>query len=166
MTTSLRLVFGVDPGLLTGLCLVHHDPMTGDLSRLWSIEADMHTTVSTLKYDVPRALSSGYPVETVLVAMESFIINARTVKNQQAPYSLKTIGAVEQGLWEVDFPEERLVMQTPGAAKSVVSDDKLKRLGLWHRGGEGHARDALRHAVLAFINTGWSSPKLLPQNDK
>jgi hypothetical protein len=38
----------------------------------------------------------------------------------------------------------------------------LKRLDLWHRGGAGHANDAIRHAVTAAIKSRWRDPRMLP----
>lgn len=42
--------------------------------------------------------------------------------------------------------EVRYVMQTPAAAKRLVTNDRLRAFGGWVRGFE-HARDALRHVL-------------------
>ena len=52
--------------------------------------------------------------------------------------------------------------QSPAEAKSLVNNKMLHRLGLWHRGGAGHANDAIRHAVTYGIRKGWRDPRLLP----
>jgi hypothetical protein len=41
----------------------------------------------------------------------------------------------------------------------------LKHLGIWHKGGEGHANDAIRHGLLALVKTGWIPKELLSQNN-
>jgi hypothetical protein len=33
-------------------------------------------------------------------------------------------------------------------------------LPTWHKGGEGHANDAIRHALLKLVKSGWK-PKVL-----
>jgi hypothetical protein len=56
--------------------------------------------------------------------------------------------------------ETQLVMHKP-AAKVAINNEQLKAVGLWHRGGAGHANDALRHIAIRLINVGWRDPRLL-----
>jgi hypothetical protein len=42
----------------------------------------------------------------------------------------------------------------------MFSNEKLKKLEFWHKGGEGHALDAIRHAVLRLVKIGWIPTKL------
>jgi hypothetical protein len=54
------------------------------------------------------------------------------------------------------------VRQTPSAAKKFVPDSQLKRLGLW-KPGQDHARDAIRHMILAMTvyGTGQAREEML-----
>lgn len=45
------------------------------------------------------------------------------------------------------------VMQTPSAAKVVVTNDRLRAAGGWLR-SQNHARDAMRHLLLREHNVG------------
>jgi hypothetical protein len=84
-----------------------------------------------------------------------------TAKNSQAPWSLEMIGVLKQVCRDYHYPLELVYAQRPTEAKNVVPNPKLKRLELWHRGGAGHANDAIRHAVLCLIKRGWEDPRLL-----
>jgi hypothetical protein len=57
-------------------------------------------------------------------------------------------------------PEE-IVFQAPADAKAMFPNEALKFLEYWHRGGEGHALDAIRHALLRLVKLGWKPVKLL-----
>ncbi len=93
------------------------------------------------------------------VVAERFIINARTVANSQAPWSLMALGCLT---WMVERYGYDLVLQSPGDAKKMAPNDRLRRLGTWHVGGAGHANDAIRHGVLYAIRHGFKSRLLLP----
>jgi hypothetical protein len=54
-----------------------------------------------------------------------------------------------------------IYFQSPADAKAMFPNPQLKKLGYWHRGGEGHALDAIRHALLRLAKTGWKPVKLL-----
>ena len=92
-----------------------------------------------------------------LVVVERFIITAQTVKKTFQPWALEGTGIVRAVALERDVV---FTQQTAADAKSAVDNDKLRRLGIWHRGGAGHANDALRHAVLAAVARGWRHPAL------
>ena len=97
------------------------------------------------------------------VVCEKFTINQRTIKNTPAPWSLEVTGVVRAVAAMYD---KELVMQLPGDAMNLVSNDMLRRLDLWHRGGAGHANDSLRHAVLyAVKHLHWRDPRMLPPDD-
>jgi hypothetical protein len=55
---------------------------------------------------------------------------------------------------------ETIIFQSPADAKAMFSNEKLKKLEFWHKGGEGHALDAIRHAVLRLVKIGWIPTKL------
>ena len=146
----MTTVAAVDPGLLTGVCMVEFDPDEG-CTLLQSAE---------LKYEdlLPWALINLGMADTVVV--ERFTINQRTIKNTQAPWSLMGIGVITSVMM---LSDRDVVLQNPSDAMNLVSNDMLRRLELWHRGGEGHANDSLRHAVLyAVKRLHWRDPRMLP----
>jgi hypothetical protein len=49
----------------------------------------------------------------------------------------------------------------PADAMTMFDNEKLKKLEYWHRGGKGHALDAIRHALLRLVKTGWKPIRLL-----
>ena len=104
---------------------------------------------------------STFMPEAQRLVIERFTINAKTIKNSQAPWSLEVIGVVRAMSLENEL---NLEFQSPAEAKSLVDNKMIKRLGLWHRGGAGHALDAIRHATTYAIRKGWRHPGLLPKD--
>jgi hypothetical protein len=51
--------------------------------------------------------------------------------------------------------------QSPADAKAMFSNEKIRKLEYWHKGGEGHALDAIRHALLYMVKKGWNPTRLL-----
>jgi hypothetical protein len=43
----------------------------------------------------------------------------------------------------------------------MFPNEALKKLEYWHRGGAGHALDAIRHGLLYLAKNGWTPRKLL-----
>jgi hypothetical protein len=74
------------------------------------------------------------------IVIEDFISRPGAAVNLSAPV---TIGRIQAWAEENDVP---YVMQTPSAAKTVITKDRLRALNGWVRGSE-HARDALRHLL-------------------
>lgn len=95
------------------------------------------------------------------VVCERFTINAQTVRNTQAPYSLEQIGILKQCLMDIGVAPDDIYFQSPADAKAMFTNEKLKKLGYWHKGGEGHALDAIRHGLLRLVKSGWKPVKLL-----
>jgi hypothetical protein len=56
---------------------------------------------------------------------------------------------------------EDIYFQSPADAKAMFSNEKIRILDYWHRGGEGHALDAIRHGLLRLAKSGWIPTKLL-----
>ena len=104
---------------------------------------------------------STFMPEAQRLVIERFTINAKTIKNSQAPWSLEVIGVVRAMSLENEL---NLEFQSPAEAKSLVDNKMIKRLGLWHRGGAGHALDAIRHATTYAIRKGWRHSGLLPKD--
>lgn len=146
---------------MTGVAVLERDRfnMIESGIRLWdSAELDENLVIPWLRMQLNSFISLN---KTFVIVMETFVINARTVSNSQAPWSLKVIGMVEQVCRDYGYPVEDIKWQTPANAKNVVPNEKLKRLGTWHKGGAGHGNDAIRHAVLYAISTGFRSPALV-----
>jgi hypothetical protein len=142
------VVMGVDPGLKTGVGIVQfHSPKGCEL--LHSDELDFDRVMGYCQLWMPNV--------TRLV-VERFIINQRTIKNSQAPYSLEVIGVVRAIALQNDLALE---FQNAADGKSAVDNAMIRRLGLWHRGGKGHALDAIRHTVAYAIRKGWRDPRLV-----
>jgi len=150
----MRAVLAVDPGKMTGLSLFTiekgEDPIL-----VWSGEVVFSDYVYKL-----RELFADYG-DSLEIVCEKFTINVQTAKNSQAPYSLECIGALKLVMLENGRDPEALKYQLPANAMNMFPNDKLKKLGYWHRGGAGHALDSMRHAVLYLATTGWIPRRLL-----
>jgi len=59
-----------------------------------------------------------------------------------------------------EYGPDNISFQTPADAKALFPNEALRKVGTWHKGGEGHALDAIRHALLKLTKLGWK-PKVL-----
>lgn len=152
-------VLAVDPGKLTGAALMVR--LGDEVSIIWSAELNVYSTSGAEKL---RSEIKGWDQhdDTLLrVVIEKFTITPETGrKSQEASWALRTTGAVELMCVEAGYPLDAIVWQTPAAAKNAFPNPKLKRLGLWHRGGAGHALDAIRHASLYLVTSGWTDSRM------
>jgi hypothetical protein len=73
-----------------------------------------------------------------------------TLKKSRQTWSTEGIGALRYltKVFDAEF-----VLQTPAAAKSFSTNDKLKKIG-WYKPGKGHANDAARHLLLYGVGNG------------
>lgn len=149
-------VLAVDPGKATGMALFSHQEGSEPVLE-WSkeVQADQFAEV------VRGVLWAPEKRQHLDVVCERFIINAQTVRNSQAPFSLEQIGILKQCLLDSGRPMDDIYFQSPADAKAMFDNPKLKKLGYWHVGGEGHALDAIRHGLLKLVKTGWKPVKLL-----
>jgi len=151
-----RLILAVDPGKATGICLFLYE--NGEPELLWSGEYQ----ADEFAWAVRSAIAHAQMRETTLeVACERFTITAQTAKNSQAPYSLEQIGVLKHLIRESDGVANELVFQSPVDAKRLFPNEAIKKLGYWHKGGEGHALDAIRHGLLYLAKHGWTPKRLL-----
>ena len=150
-----RYVLAVDPGKATGLALFSRE---GDSEPIlvWSKEVQQEEFAEVVR-SVLWDPTIRYHLDVVC---ERFTINSNTVKNSQSPYSLEQIGILKQLLLDNGRPIDDIYFQSPADAKAMFDNPKLKKLGYWHRGGEGHALDAIRHALLRLVKIGWKPIKL------
>jgi hypothetical protein len=146
-------VLSVDPGKATGMALFSLESGSEPVLE-WSKELQQNEYAEPIR----EVLAS---LEDVVVVCERFTINAQTVRNTQAPYSLEQIGILKQCLMDAGRPADDIYFQAPADAKAMFTNEKLKKLEYWHRGGEGHALDAIRHGLLKLVKMGWKPVRLL-----
>ena len=147
-------VLAIDPGKATGLAWMRQEG--GVITLEETYEAVPETLIDKIRptLETWRPTEKGQPPLRIVV--EEFIINASTAqRSQEASWALRTIGAVEQALRDAEYPLGAIMWQKPAEAKNAFSNDKLKNLGLWHRGGAGHALDAVRHGSLYLTKVGY-----------
>jgi hypothetical protein len=149
----MKHVLAVDPGKATGMCLFSIEQGQEPI-MLWSGEYQQE------EYAAPiRETLRLYPDAEVVC--ERFTINAQTVKNSQAPYSLEQIGILKQCMLDAGRKPEDIYFQSPADAKAMFDNSKIKKLEYWHKGGEGHALDSIRHGLLRLVKSGWKPTRLL-----
>jgi hypothetical protein len=158
-----RAVLSVDPGLTSGVCFITwNGENTSDPEIVYSGEL--------LPEDYAEPIR-GYvkfwkDYDDFHIACERFVINAQTVRNSQAPYSLEQIGILKEICRDYGFPVENIKFQAPVDAKNMFPNKALKILKLWHVGGGGHALDAIRHALLVMVRLyKWIPRALLEISD-
>jgi len=153
-----RLV-SVDPGLVTGVTLMDRSADTVKVTLSAELgESEVAPWLRMCLSDWESLEEQGIIFSVVC---ESFFITAQTAKNSQAPWSLEMIGVLKQVCRDLNYPLDLIYWQKPSAAKTMIDNAKLRRLELWHRGGAGHANDAIRHGVLCLINRGWRDSRFL-----
>lgn len=130
-------LFGVDPGLMTGLALVDISDRVNP-KPIWALEADTRTFYQTVEQTIEEE------PDAIVLICENFLITDRTAKLSQAPWSLMGRGVCEFLTMKYNVP---MILQTPGDAKEFSTNDKLHKAGFWHVGGDGHANDAYRHVM-------------------
>lgn len=91
--------------------------------------------------------------DTVVVC-ESFV--PRPGVRTWQPDAIEMIGALRYMCFRRGV---QLRLQSPAAAKSFSTNEKLKRIG-WRPKG-GHASDAVRHLLLALVSDGVIDPSEL-----
>jgi hypothetical protein len=151
----MKYVLAVDPGKATGMALFAYDN-ENDPTLVWSGEYQQEEYAEPI-----RKTLAMYGDGNLEIVCERFTINAQTVKNTQAPYSLEQIGILKQCLMDAGRKADDIYFQSPADAKAMFDNKKLKVLEYWHKGGEGHALDAVRHGLLRLVKTGWKPAKLL-----
>jgi len=152
-----RLVLAIDPGKASGIALFEQND-GDDPFILWSTEVQQEEYAKTIRNAFEYAKEKDVKLEIVC---ERFTINAQTVRNSQSPYSLEQIGIMKQCIMDNDRLPDDFSFQAPADAKAMFPNEALKKLEYWHRGGEGHALDAIRHGLLYFVKKGWHPVNLL-----
>jgi hypothetical protein len=124
---------GIDPGGRTGLCLIEDGSVVEDAEVTFD---DIITT---------DALEN-FMMMTNRVAVERYFITARSVTLSRQPEALYVIGIAMYLAHRFYLP---LRLQSAADAKSAFTNENLRELGLFRAVTGPHARDALRHALLA-----------------
>jgi hypothetical protein len=145
-----RFLLAIDPGLATGVCLIDLlDPENP--VKVWSAE------VSTTEFygNIAELVAQ----KETHVVIEDFKITVETGKLSDAPWSLNLIGVVQYLCY---LNGKVLDLQLP-SQKPFADNDKLRAVDFWHVGGEGHANDALRHAMVWIVdrNRKWTKRLLV-----
>ena len=151
-----KYVLAIDPGKTTGIALFSYESASEPVLE-WSEEVEQHEVADAVR----ATLWAPTMRHSLDVVCERFIINAQTVRNSQAPYSLEVIGIVKQCLQDNGRPMDDIFFQAPADAMGMFDNKKLKKLEYWHVGGGGHALDAIRHGLLRLVKSGWKPIKLL-----
>lgn len=152
-----KIILSVDPGKASGICtfsIVPGEEPVLEKSGEYQMREYHVPIYETIKY----AQAMGFKIEVVC---ERFIINAQTVRNSQAPFSLEQIGILKYIMLDCGIDPDELIFQSPSDAKKMFPNEALKKLEYWHKGGEGHANDSIRHGLLRLVKTGWKPMRLL-----
>jgi hypothetical protein len=155
--TEPMYVLAVDPGKTSGVALLSWTADLADTPLLeWSSEVNEEDYADEIMRGLHAARDGRF-----YVACESFTINMQTAKNSQAPWSLEHIGVLKYLCRKNNYPVSAIAFQAPGDAKSMFPNPTLQRLGTWHRGGAGHANDAIRHGLLRMVKASWLPRQIL-----
>lgn len=149
----MKYILAIDPGKATGMALFSLEHAQ-EPTLVWSGEYQQEEYAKPI-----RETLSLYPEAEVVC--ERFTINMQTVKNSQAPYSIEQIGIAKQCLMDAGRKPDSIIFQSPADAKGMFDNTKLKKLEYWHKGGDGHALDAIRHGLLRCVKLGWKPLRLL-----
>lgn len=129
-------IFAIDPGVSTGLAWFDFD------------EWDKPATLITRGFREATDYIGSYVDlwKPDLVVCEKFTIAPMKGKTTEgANMAIELIGVSRYFAAEAGIPFEE---QRPADAKNFVTDAKLRRID-WYVPGPDHARDALRHLLLA-----------------
>jgi hypothetical protein len=139
-------MFCCDPGLLSGVAVLSWTRTEGI-----QLVASMECGLPLVGVAIAQFLVEHDPVDTE-VTVERFVITAKTAELGSPDWSLKVCGVIEWEIyrhWRLDG-EQTINYQQAADAKSLVPNPVLRRAGTWHRGGKGHANDAIRHGIYRY----------------
>jgi hypothetical protein len=139
-------MFCCDPGLVSGIGVLHWDPERG-VEKVEAFEGSLAEVGESAE-----VFLRGFPAAEAEVVIERFVITTRTGTLSSPDWSLKVCGALEWLVWKhwKLLGDDAIAYQSVSAAKQLVPNDVLRSAGVWHRGGAGHANDALRHGIFRY----------------
>lgn len=154
---DMTIILCVDPGKMSGICVFSHEKgAEPELIASGEYEfCDYHKPI------IETFAAAAINDAEIEVVCERFTINAQTVKNSQAPFSLEQIGILKHLMLVNGLDPDDLLFQSPSDAKKMFDNKALKKLDYWHTGGAGHALDAIRHGLLRCTKRGWVPRALL-----
>lgn len=99
----------------------------------------------------------------ICVVAESYIITIETAKKSPQPWSLNLLGVVQFLAQKYNVE----VTLQPPAQKQFATNDRLRMVGFWEKGTEGHSQDSLRHIMVKILtmNRRWASKMILPDKE-
>lgn len=130
-------IIGFDPGLVTGVSVV-------DVNETRILHIENHQLTGTELYDF---LSYSEAALYDKVGWESFILRRGAYTSDQL-IPCYVIGSLE--FWNYSTGGKATFEVTPATNKSGVTDDDLRKLGLY--GPEGHANRHQRDASRVIVN--------------
>lgn len=154
----MTVYLAVDPGKMSGIAAISYTKGDDAPELIASGEYAMRAYHKPI---VEAIVTCNYTKTPITVVCERFTINAQTVKNSQAPFSLEQIGILKHLMLVNGLDPDDIVFQSPSDAKRMFDNKALKKLGIWHTAGDGHALDAIRHGLLAITKAGWIPRALL-----
>lgn len=140
------MILGVDPGKTTGFLLWSEGTVVA------------HGQLPCFEFlDWAERVIAHYGGFELQLVCEKFHITMATVK--KASDAHWAIGSnFMLGFWCERYGVP-LATQTPAAAKSFATDDKLRRVGWYQPTKGGHANDGARHVLLRLVELGRIRPK-------
>ena len=158
LSMSTAPVIALDPGQTTGwsLMVTHPEALMDPKEKvLESITTHHHGQVSALFEDQNMTNGESIAVDDLwafiqswpeaAIVMEDFVIRIND-RSRQFLSPVRIMARIDYLLWKHGRVAFR---QSPGDAKNVCNDKRLKEWGMYDSyGGLNHARDADRHALL------------------
>ena len=139
----ITTILAFDPGGTTGVCDITFDSSGGRSYQLHQLgPEEHHLQLSQLikKMDVELP-------DRLFIVCERFEYRAHSKAGLRLD-SREYIGVIKQTAQELSLP---VVMQSAAQAKGFVSNEHIKRAGLY-RTSYRHAMDAVRHAIYFLVN--------------
>lgn len=145
------MIVAVDPGEMCGWAMID---LSIDAFRPETIVAGQASSDDWEDWCAVQVNAS------CVIVVEKFTITARTAQLSPQPRAIEVTGVMKFIARRTGATFDN--HQTPSAAKKFIPDSQLKKLGLW-KPGQDHARDALRHLLLAITshNTGQARQDML-----
>lgn len=137
-------LIAVDPGTTSGVVYVRDlNPALGMLKHV----KNHHVAVEWVGNSTEQGallLKMVLLVKPAVVIMEDFVLRlpAKSMKRE----GLDPVRVLAVADWVVG-QRARIDLQQPSQAKGVITDERLKKWGLWIKGST-HKRDAMRHLLL------------------
>jgi hypothetical protein len=143
-------MFCCDPGLVSGVGILRWTPEKG-VEKSITFEGSLDEVGEAAEWFL-----TDHEAKDAEMVAERFVITPRTGTLASPDWSLKVCGALEWLVYKHwGLPgAETIAYQSAGDAKRMVPNTVLRSAGIWHRGGAGHANDALRHGIFRYA-TSW-----------